>query len=488
MTHAGLTTEAAAPQPAPAQHREPAQPPQLVRRCACGGIADAHGECASCRAKRLARQASPDSYRPVPDLTGIPNGLSIGPVNDPAEREANQTADRITTGGVKSIRRAPLTAAGPGLQAAPPLVGHVLSQAGRPLDGATRSYFEPRLGTGLGDVRVHDDVTAARSARAIDARAYALGPHIVFGEGELAPDRSAGRRLLAHELVHVLQHRAPGSAPVVRPQRHHTAARSHTPAPRYCPKGHGKMGSAPCAPSDACEGTCSRAVEPYTINPCCGNESCATSGAAGSFFIRHLDVDLRTQMVTAEWGDAHRTTHVSMFLSSPNPSPPPHGTPPGSHRIGLKCGRCHTNADGHGMAWLAAFHNGIEYGFHNSQRVGSGVHSLGCVRVPGCACAREVHDNTASGTTSVCVHSAGNCNRSLPRAGARDSGKASVCAGGHLQLALPPAAPTHTTPAHPPPAHPPHGSRHNTPVAEEEAAPWPGAVAPPPGDMLDSTA
>jgi Domain of unknown function (DUF4157) len=84
----------------------------------------------------------------------------------------------------------------------------VLQSPGRPLDAATRAVFERRFAHDFGHVRVHSDAQAADSARAIDALAYTAGHHVVFGGGALAPHTAAGRRLLAHELVHVVQQRA----------------------------------------------------------------------------------------------------------------------------------------------------------------------------------------------------------------------------------------------------------------------------------------
>ncbi len=79
---------------------------------------------------------------------------------------------------------------------------------GRPLPPAARRFFESRFGTGFAGVRVHADETAARLASAIGARAFTYGQDIFFGTGEFAPDRPAGRHLLAHELTHVLQQRS----------------------------------------------------------------------------------------------------------------------------------------------------------------------------------------------------------------------------------------------------------------------------------------
>lgn len=78
---------------------------------------------------------------------------------------------------------------------------------GRPLPYATRRYFEPRFNADLSHVRLHTDAAAARSAAGIGARAYALRDHIAFAPGEFRPETTRGRRLVAHELAHVLQGR-----------------------------------------------------------------------------------------------------------------------------------------------------------------------------------------------------------------------------------------------------------------------------------------
>jgi hypothetical protein len=82
--------------------------------------------------------------------------------------------------------------------------------------------MEPRFGHDFSHVRVHADDLAAQSARAVHARAYTVGSDVVFGQGQYTPQGLAGRRLLAHELTHVLQQRAGSrspcpSRPVIRP-------------------------------------------------------------------------------------------------------------------------------------------------------------------------------------------------------------------------------------------------------------------------------
>jgi Domain of unknown function (DUF4157) len=88
---------------------------------------------------------------------------------------------------------------------APPIVHQVLNSPGRPLDASTRSFMEPRFGHDFGRVRVHADMQAARSARAVNALAYTVGSDLVFAQGQYAPHSPEGQRLLGHELTHVVQ-------------------------------------------------------------------------------------------------------------------------------------------------------------------------------------------------------------------------------------------------------------------------------------------
>lgn len=96
-------------------------------------------------------------------------------------------------------------------------VQHVLASPGRPLDASTREFFAARFGHDFGEVRIHDDATAAASARGVRALAYTVGKDVVFGAGQYSPGTKSGRHLLAHELTHVIQQRG-GSA--LNIQRH----------------------------------------------------------------------------------------------------------------------------------------------------------------------------------------------------------------------------------------------------------------------------
>jgi hypothetical protein len=107
----------------------------------------------------------------------------------------------------------------------PPLVHDVLRSPGQSLDGDTRAFMEPRLGHDFSRVRVHTDARAAESARAMDARAYTVGQDIVFGAGRYAPGTSQGRRLMAHELTHVVQQRqSPGVSSDAEPRARNAAS------------------------------------------------------------------------------------------------------------------------------------------------------------------------------------------------------------------------------------------------------------------------
>ena len=82
---------------------------------------------------------------------------------------------------------------------------HSLKGGGRHLAESERAYFEPRFGQDFSQVRIHTDAKAAESARTLSAKAFTLGRDIVFGAGQYAPGASEGRRLMAHELTHVVQ-------------------------------------------------------------------------------------------------------------------------------------------------------------------------------------------------------------------------------------------------------------------------------------------
>ena len=92
-----------------------------------------------------------------------------------------------------------------------------LQGGGEPLPESVRADFEPRFGVDFSDVRVHKGSQAAETARSINARAYTTGRDVAFGAGEYAPETDEGKKLIAHELTHVVQQE--GAAPFVQQEK-----------------------------------------------------------------------------------------------------------------------------------------------------------------------------------------------------------------------------------------------------------------------------
>lgn len=88
---------------------------------------------------------------------------------------------------------------------APPVVAAAVQRTGTPLEPAVRREFEHRLGHDFSAVRIHSDAEATRATAVVGARAYTLGRHIAIREGLYDPSTTEGRRLLSHELTHVVQ-------------------------------------------------------------------------------------------------------------------------------------------------------------------------------------------------------------------------------------------------------------------------------------------
>ena len=103
-----------------------------------------------------------------------------------------------------------------GQTGARPIVEEALANGGGSLPDGLRADMEQRFGHDFGRVRLHTQARAAESAAAVGARAYTVGPDVVFAAGEYVPDTDAGRRLIAHELAHVIQQQQAGVARVMR--------------------------------------------------------------------------------------------------------------------------------------------------------------------------------------------------------------------------------------------------------------------------------
>ncbi|MDD5034288.1 MAG: DUF4157 domain-containing protein [Methylococcaceae bacterium] len=145
--------------------------------------------------------------------------LTIGASNDPLEYEADKVAEQVMRMPDPTLIADPLTPMRPsqgGLlhrrssnqtttETVPPIVVEVLRSSGQPLDAETRTFMEPRFEHDLGEVKVHADSKAADSAQVVNALAYTVGSHIVFGRNKYTPHTEKGKNLLAHELAHTIQ-------------------------------------------------------------------------------------------------------------------------------------------------------------------------------------------------------------------------------------------------------------------------------------------
>jgi Domain of unknown function (DUF4157) len=190
-------------------------------------------EAAQATPRRSLWQGAPDwNFAAVPvrhTQRSIQPHLKIGAVDDPWEREAEALAQQVTRthenpalsgsaafGDVPTVRAKSASAESnspqPGQTMAPPIIHDVIGQSGQPLSAGDRRFMEARLGRDFSDVQVHTGPLAARSAESVAANAYTVGSHVVFGEGRYEPGSGAGRRLLAHELVHVMQQSSSASA------------------------------------------------------------------------------------------------------------------------------------------------------------------------------------------------------------------------------------------------------------------------------------
>jgi hypothetical protein len=175
------------------------------------------------QAMRASKSEVAPAARARASATHSPGDLRLNRPGDSFEREADRSASKVMAGhrseGGWSLSRMTIVppdrkaenalpteaAAGSSPDTAPPSVHEALRSPGKPLDHDIRTFMESGFGHDFGDVRIVADDTAARSAQAITANAYTVGEKIVFNRGQYSPESERGRRLLAHELTHVLQ-------------------------------------------------------------------------------------------------------------------------------------------------------------------------------------------------------------------------------------------------------------------------------------------
>ncbi|EFH84870.1 DUF4157 domain-containing protein [Ktedonobacter racemifer] len=233
----------------------------VQRSCAFGQHTPAGGECATCRREQSMLLRSQRAFEPpsapvtVPgsapaqeqgpsfssafdrasrfghDFSRIPihapavgvlqTKLAINQPGDDYEQEADRLSDQVmrmptyqaVSGVPPHIQR--FSGQSNGLMGAVPAsVDQALASPGRPLEPTLRQDMEQRFGHDFFRVRVHTGSAAEQSAQDVNANAYTMGHDIAFGAGQFALGTHQGRRLIAHELTHVVQQ--PGGMAVVQ--------------------------------------------------------------------------------------------------------------------------------------------------------------------------------------------------------------------------------------------------------------------------------
>ena len=142
--------------------------------------------------------------------------LAVSQPTDRSEREAERVAEEVVNGpdpvaeresveAVETVDRQPSRGADATVDDETEAEIRSVTGGGRPLSASERSFFEPRFGRDFSDVRVHTGPQADQAARSINAEAFTLESDVVFRQGNYDPDSRYGKKLLAHELTHVVQ-------------------------------------------------------------------------------------------------------------------------------------------------------------------------------------------------------------------------------------------------------------------------------------------
>jgi hypothetical protein len=222
----------------------------LQRKCACGGTPDSTGECKACRKKKL---QSRSENLDLSSISHSPSSVSeVPPIVHEVLRSPGQPLDAATLAFMEprfgccfpnsKLREPRPDHTDAKLTLASPRSAHEeeADRVAERVSGGTALQIAASLrGHNFRHVRIHADERAAASARAVNALAYTVGSHIVFGSGQYLPDTGRGVQLLAHELAHVVQqgHKGTGcsDAGTVVQQQSQTASLSSPAAPGHFP-------------------------------------------------------------------------------------------------------------------------------------------------------------------------------------------------------------------------------------------------------------
>ncbi len=220
----GAASEKAGAKPAAAAEKAGAKPAPTAKPA---GAAPQAAKPAAPAAKPTVKPAAPASQpaaSPAAHAAAVQTKLSVSQPGDPYEVEADRVADEVmrmpgratppedpndnenhnNVGGEIS----PIQRKGAGAPQTSEKTETQIQQmrgGGQPMPDSERDFFEPRMGVDLSGVRVHTGGDAIQLSRDLQARAFTIGSDVAFNSGEYQPGTPEGRRLMAHELTHVVQ-------------------------------------------------------------------------------------------------------------------------------------------------------------------------------------------------------------------------------------------------------------------------------------------
>jgi hypothetical protein len=166
--------------------------------------AEREADAAADRVMRMAEPMAPMLRMPKPAQVGVGPGNALPRIQRMCPECEEEIKRKIPMEKLAVQAKREDVALEEGASAIAPYVNSLLGR-GEPLAPSTRAFFEPRFGVDFSAVRIHTGPEAHRSAEQINAMAYTTGPHVVFRAGHYDPASQLGRRLLAHELAHVVQ-------------------------------------------------------------------------------------------------------------------------------------------------------------------------------------------------------------------------------------------------------------------------------------------
>ena len=180
----------------------------LQRKCACGGNAGHDEECEDCKKEKVFPKRRQN-------INSAPPGINISSPNDIYEKEADESASRIMrsddnpvysninskVSGViqRKVNKNKSPSQGQDINEV------ISSSPGKSLDIDTLNFMELGFGYDFHNVKIHNDSLAHKSSEDLNAFAYTYGNHIVFAANQYQPHTFSGRKLLAHELTHIIQ-------------------------------------------------------------------------------------------------------------------------------------------------------------------------------------------------------------------------------------------------------------------------------------------